>query len=262
VTPLPASNVLTGSLLAGFVILVAGLAGLSLRRTRPPLHSDRATMRALFYALVYGLATASFMGVIGSAQMGQDRSPWLLALADVIFVTMGLFAWVMALVEDYRPGDYGYRGIPAGRLLLTMLMGTGAAIIFSLDDYLKVVSLPGISTDTLVFALLSSTLGSSVPEETLFRGYLMGTLDGRTRLWERIVIGALAFAVMRGLRFAPALGLGSPAWMFYVFGVVLPLGLWWGLMRELAGGAIWPCLVSHFLLEFGLALSGASPAQP
>ena len=44
--------------------------------------------------------------------------------------------------------------------------------------------------------------------------------------------------------------------MIYIFGVVLPLGLWWGLMRELAGGALVACLVSHFLLEFGATLSG------
>jgi hypothetical protein len=67
---------------------------------------------------------------------------------------------------------------------------------------------------------------------------------------------------VRALRFTPGLGLGSPAWMFYIFGVVLPLGLWWGLMRELAGGALWPCLVSHFLLEFGSTLAGTSPAFP
>jgi hypothetical protein len=58
------------------------------------------------------------------------------------------------------------------------------------------------------------------------------------------------------------LGLGSPAWTFYIFGVVLPLGLWWGLMRELGGGALWPCLISHFLLEFGSTLAGTSPAFP
>jgi hypothetical protein len=41
--------------------------------------------------------------------------------------------------------------------------------------------------------------------------------------------------------------------------MALPLGLWWGLMRDLAGGSIWPSLASHFLLEFGSTLASASP---
>jgi hypothetical protein len=84
----------------------------------------------------------------------------------------------------------------------------------------------------------------------------MRSLEGRTRMWSRIAISAIAFTTARGLRYAPGLGLGTPAWLFYLFGVVLPLGLWWGLMRELAGGSIWPSLTSHVLLEFGVALSG------
>jgi hypothetical protein len=64
------------------------------------------------------------------------------------------------------------------------------------------------------------------------------------------------------LRLLPGIGFGAGDWIVYVFGFVLPLGLWWGLMRELAGGSLWPCLASHFLLEFGATLAGASPALP
>jgi len=77
-----------------------------------------------------------------------------------------------------------------------------------------------------------------------------------------VALPALAFTAVRSLRMASALGLGSPAWLFYIFGVAFPMGLWWGLMRELAGGTIVPCLLSHFLLEFGPSLAGASPAFP
>jgi membrane protease YdiL (CAAX protease family) len=48
--------------------------------------------------------------------------------------------------------------------------------------------------------------------------------------------------------------------MVYIFGVVLPLGLWWGLMRELSGGSLWPSLISHFFMEFGITLAHSSPA--
>jgi hypothetical protein len=33
-------------------------------------------------------------------------------------------------------------------------------------------------------------------------------------------------------------------------------------MRELSGGAIWACLLSHILLELGPTLAGTSPALP
>lgn len=260
--PGPASA-LSGSLLPGFVILVVGLAGLSLRRTRPPFHSRQATIRALLYALVFGLATAAFTRGIGAAVVVDQRSPWLLALWDVIFVTLGLFVWVMALVEGYTPRDFGFRTLPAGRFVLATLMGLGIAAVFAFDAWTRLGSgRIAVGPDVLVYALLAATLGAALPEETLFRGYLMGSLEGRTRAWERIAIGAIAYSVARSLRTAPLLGLGSPAWLSYFFGVDLPLGLGFGLMRELARGAIWPCIVSHVVLELGLALSGSSPTLP
>jgi len=39
---------------------------------------------------------------------------------------------------------------------------------------------------------------------------------------------------------------------------VLPLGVWWGLVRELSGGSLWPGLISHAALQFVLALASTS----
>jgi membrane protease YdiL (CAAX protease family) len=134
-------------------------------------------------------------------------------------------------------------------------------VIYAFDAYYKVaLGIVTVNADTLVFAALAATLGSAIPEEILFRGYLMRSLEGRSRMWSRIAISAIAFTAARGMRYAPGLGLGTPAWLFYLFGVVLPLGLWWGLMRELAGGSVWPSLASHVLLEFGVSLSGEPSA--
>jgi len=105
-------------------------------------------------------------------------------------------------------------------------------------------------------------LTSGIAEEMLFRGYLMTALNGRARQWARVALPALAFTALRAVRFLPGPDLGPVEWMGYIFGVALPLGLWWGLMRELAGGAIWPGLISHFLLELGPILVGKSPALP
>ena len=73
------------------------------------------------------------------------------------------------------------------------------------------------------------------------------------------MLPALAFAAFRAIRFLPGRDLGPADWVMYVLGVALPLGMWWGLVRDLAGGSLWPSLVSHFVVEFGSALANASP---
>jgi membrane protease YdiL (CAAX protease family) len=251
-----------GALVLGFVMLMAGLAALTVRRHRHPLQSPTATRRAVEYGLIYGLCSASFGRVIGGALLGQSQSPWLLALGDVIFVTFGLYVWAMALAEGYSLGDYGFRRTPPARLLLTLIMGIGAVLVFALEPYRALFAKEIVVTpDTLVFALLYATLGTALPAEMLFRGYMMSSLDGRTSLWARVAFPALVFTLTRALRVGP-LGFGSPDWLIYIFGMTLPLGLWWGLMRELSGRVLWPSLISHFLLEFGTTLAGVAPPTP
>lgn len=240
---------------------MAGLAALTVRKRTVPLQSAESTRRAILYALLYGLCSAAFMRVIGAAVYGLDRSPWLLALGDVIFLALGLFTWVIALAEGHGFAAIGFRPMPAGRLLLTLMMGLGPVVFYAFQPYRQILWYQvHASTDTLAFALLYAGLGSAVPDEVIFRGLLMGSLEGRASQWSRLVWPALLYTAVRSLRVLPGVGFGADDWMFYIFGLALPLGLWWGLMRELAGGALWPCLVSHFLLEFGTALTGASPA--
>jgi membrane protease YdiL (CAAX protease family) len=259
----PAVQPQLGALVAGFVLLVVGLASLTVRRHRSPLQSASGTARALSYIVIYGLCSAAFMRVISGAVLGSERSPWLLALADVIFVTLSLFVWVMALAEGYSLSDIGFRGAPPGGFILTGLMGLGAVVVYAVGPYHAIFTnqVP-ITSDILVFAVLQAGLGSALPEEMLFRGYLMSTLDGRVSRWARLAFPALVFTALQAVHFMAAKSLGPAERMFYIFGVALPLGLWWGLMRELAGGSIWPSLVSHFLLELGSALAGRSPALP
>ena len=90
-----------------------------------------------------------------------------------------------------------------------------------------------VTADSLVFASVYAVLGSALPEELLFRGYLMGALGTRVKQWARIAIPALAFTAVRSARFLPGPELTTGAWLFYVFGVVLPLGVWWGVVRNL-----------------------------
>ncbi len=251
------------SLLAGFVLLVAGLAVIT---RRPPVgeiaQGGRNISRALAFAAVYAGAWLCFSRVIGPALVGTERSPWLLALGDVLFVTTGLFAWLIKLAEQRSWSEYGFRSAPAGRLLTTLVFGAGAAGLFAFASYARVASgAVRIDTDTLVYALLYALVGVALPEEMLFRGYLQGSLERHNR-WVRIGVPAVAFTVLRGMRHLPGIDLSMERWLLYVLGVALPLGLWWGLLRDIARGSLWPSLVSSFVIAFGRALAGVPPVFP
>lgn len=253
---------LLGWLLAGFLILVASLGVLTQRKPRAPLESRHGTTRTLLYALAFGMVAGCFWRVIAPALLATDRNPLLLALGDVIFVTLGIFVWVMVIAENRPLGQVGFRGAPAGRFVLTMIMGLAAVVIYAYGPWKDLVDgRVRITPDTLVFSLLFASAGSALPAEILYRGYLMSSLNGRVSRWTRVLVPALVFTAFRSLRYAPMGGLSSLDWVYYVVGVVLPLGVWWGVMRDLAGGSLWPGLVSHFLIEFFTTLAGASPVD-
>jgi membrane protease YdiL (CAAX protease family) len=209
---------------------------------------------------VFGLCSASFSRVIEGALLGRDHSPWLLALGDVMFVTLALFAWVMVLAENLKLPELGFRGGRPGQVVLATLLGLGGSALYAVGPVRALVAGHApITSDGLVFSLLFATAGSALPEEMLFRGFLMGSMNGRVRRWARVAVPALVFTAVRSGRFVPGASLAPADWLFYVFGVVLPLGLWWGLMRDLAGGSLWPCLISHAALDFCTALAKSSP---
>jgi membrane protease YdiL (CAAX protease family) len=137
-------------------------------------------------------------------------------------------------------------------------MGLGAVVVCGFWSYRRILlGSADTGADHLLFALTYAVLGSALPEELLFRGLLMTSLDGRASRWFRVAAPALVFTIVRGLRFLPGIELPAGAWLQWLLGTVLPLGLWWGLMRDLAGGSLWPGLLSHVLIEFGTRLAGA-----
>lgn len=259
---MPASEPLLHFLVAGFVLLAVGVATLTYRRTLVPLTSIEGTRRALLYILIYALCSVCFWRVISPALLGREHSPWLLALGDVIFITLGMFVWVMGLAESRGWREYGFHMDGAPRAALTLALGAAAAFIVTQHAYGAIgSSRVRLTADSMVFSFLFATVGSAFPEEVLFRGYLQGSLQGSVNRWARLMMPALAFALFRGMRFLPGADVTFDEWMKYVLGVALPLGMWWGLMRDLAGGSLWPSLASHFVVEFGNALSSASPPR-
>lgn len=258
VTGIPASPPPIGSLLAGFVIMAAGLAALTYRRSHVVLRSPAGTRRALAIVAIYAVCSVWFMHVISPAVLGIEQSPWLEALGDVLCVTLGLFVWVVALSEHHDRRDYGLHGAPAARILVAVLMGIGAVVVCGFWSYRRIFQgQVSLEVNHLVFALTYAILGSAVPDELLFRGLLMTSLEGRTSRWFRVAAPAILFTLVRGFRLMPGDDLPTGMWLGWVFGTVLPLGLWWGLMRDLAGGSLWPGLLSHAVLEFGTRLAGA-----
>lgn len=247
-------------LVGGFGLLAFGLALLTRRRPDLPLGSPQGSRRAVAFILVYALCSACFWRVLAPAALGRVQSLWLMALGDVVFVTLGLFVWVMVLAEGRPWRAYGFHMEGARRVIVTLVLGAVAAFTLALPDYGLIASgRVRITTDSLIFAGLLAAIGSALPEEILFRGYLQGSLHGRANRWARLMLPALAFAAFRAVRYLPGPDLAPIDWGKYVLGVALPLGMWWGLMRDLAGGSLWPSLVSHFVVEFGSALAHASP---
>jgi membrane protease YdiL (CAAX protease family) len=260
----PISAPLLGYLVGGFVALAVGIAVLSMRRRAPrPLASASGTRRAVLAIVIYTVFTACFARILSPALVGRDHSPWLLALADVVFVTQGLFIWVLALTEGRPWRDYGFRGSAPARMVFTLALGLGAAAIYSYRGFSGLLSgtIPH-TADVLVFALMFASVGTSLPEEILFRGFLQGSLDGRLARWAVIVLPAIAFAVYRALWFLPGADMQRGEWVTYVLRTALPLGLWWGLMRDLGRGSLWPVLIARFVLQFGSGLAAVSSGLP
>jgi membrane protease YdiL (CAAX protease family) len=256
----PTSDPMFRSLVLGYLVLAVGLVSLTRRRPQLEMASSMGTRRALLYLLVYAASATCFWRVLSPALLGHEHSIWLLALGDVIFITLGMFAWVMTLAEPHTWREYGFHMDGPARVALTLSLGAAAAFLVTQHAYGVIGSgKVRLTADSFLFAFLGSTVGSALPEELLFRGYLQGSVQGRANRWARLMLPAVAFALYRSTRYLPGVDVSFGEWMKYVLGVALPLGMWWGLMRDLAGGSLWPSLASHFVTEFGTALASASP---
>jgi len=231
-----------GSLVGGFALLVVGLAALTMSPSRGRQDPARGTRRALSYAGVYGTLHGRVLPGPPAALLGNERSPWMLALGDVIFVTLrsspGSWCWPKASADLY-----GLRRVQPGRLVLTMLMGLGAAAVYSLIPYARLLT--GRTTrprrHRVRIAFCSAGLGVSGGND--LPGYLRGpsasgepVAGSRSRPWSS----------PPSARFDSG---QKEAWVArvdgYILGGLAP-GLWWGLMRELAGARFGPACSRTF----------------
>jgi hypothetical protein len=110
-------------LVLGYLVLAVGLVWLTHRRPQMPMASDVGSRRALLYILVYAVCVTCFWRVLSPALLGREHSSWLLALGDVVFITLGMFAWVMKLAEPTHWREYGFHMDGAPRAALTLSLG-------------------------------------------------------------------------------------------------------------------------------------------
>ncbi len=258
---LPTAPPPLGFLLGGFAVLVVGLALLS--RTRPEgltLRSTAGFRRALGYAAVYALTSAFFARVTWPALAGVEHSPWLLALGDVLFATLGLFAWFLVLVEDLPARELGLHGCGGRRAVWAWSLCIAMPLVASLPHYLQLLDgTKPFNMDAAVFGTLFAAGAASVPQEIIFRGYLQGALAERMSMVARVALQAVLYGVFHLGRFMPGVDMTWSGFLAQVFGLLIPAGLFWGAMRELAGGSLLPVIVSHFLLRVAEVWVNATP---
>lgn len=130
-----------------------------------------------------------------------------------------------------------WRGMALGLVVALVYSGLTAAFNPAVGpNLLRLIHLKGLA----VFAALVAAL----VEETIFRGYLMTSLNdlGRGRVTQMLVSGA-AFAAAHIYAF------GSPASMLATFGATLVLGAALAVVYLVGSRSLTPVIVSHALVD-------------
>lgn len=167
--------------------------------------------RIVLYLLLYGVVAEALslapLGVLHLLhhQPGHDQT--LIAI-----VSEGLYApspvlafWIMVRFMDKRPwatAGLTWRGLPVG---LLGGFAVGAAILTAVVGTLRLFGLyqvTAVTPSVLLWAPLVLYLGVAVSEETLFRGYLFQTLEGRWGSGAALAASSLLFGLAH---------LGNPA---------------------------------------------------
>lgn len=157
------------------LIATATLAGAPLDQLNPSLFNTAANI------IIYSLAVVIIIGV-----------PWLVKKKKTTLQELGFTkklrwtapAWLLA-------GAFGY-------LILTLIVTSLAMVIFPSGNYTEAQE---IGFDSLthnweyILAFVSLVIVAPVAEEIIFRGYLMGKLQARTRLWLAVLLSSALFAV-------------------------------------------------------------------
>ncbi len=135
---------------------------------------------------------------------------------------------------------WGILGIEVAFLVLSVFM------LFSLRGVETAASdFAGLGAGALGAILVYAIFNTALPEEILFRGFLLKRLSGRCGFWSAAVFQAVIFGIIHGGMFFSLVGFGK-AFIITVFTGAIGLAI--GILNEKAAdGSILPGICIHAL---------------
>jgi uncharacterized protein len=237
-------------------IAFRGMTTMTRTEVRPRLPLPVRALLTLIAMLV-----ASVSGVVALLlPAGTVQSVATHACATVTGIGLAI-----ALVRgiDRRPVAALGLGRPALRAGLAALAvigactaaGIGLAVLFGLTT--RTVDLPAFSGWVVLTMLTQSFLLQGIPEEVLFRGYLVQSALGRLPIWGVTALSVLVFGVPHLISRSGASSFGEQ-----VLFLMLPIGF--ALLAtafRLRTGSVWPAVAVHggFHVSWWLAALWVTP---
>ena len=183
------------------------------------------------------------------AAVGLHPTEALLRLPTAVAAVAAVAATTLFAAQWFGPRHGPRIGFIAG-----VLLATHPLFVFYAHDarpYTIAVLLTVVATGALVAAIRE-------PDPARLATYTaFAVLAIYAHLFAGLVVAAHALtAVRHGTHRRRWLVAGA---VIVLFGVAVPLALWWGFVRDLARGSLWPTFISNLLLELGRVLAGAPP---
>lgn len=188
-------------------------------------------LAAIFVPYLLTLAPPVQQAVAGMPEVGQ-LAVALVLLAGTTLVAVGLLALVARYVDRVRLRDYGWRWDARSLPALLLGIGVSLACVIPALAVLAAMGLLGAPEDrgdaalwiVVTMALGQAFLLQGIPEELIFRGYLLTTLRDRgpvAAVWiSAVLFGALHLVSQGGQQGV----LGHLAYLAWPFGFGLAAG--------------------------------------
>lgn len=226
--------------------------------TPPAPRSRRLASTAWRIALVMlplGAGLTVVDALLGGARDLSDPTTLALRIAAGVAITALSLAVIVLLVrvaDGQRIGDAGLTSPRAGWRLVVwgaLLWTVPAATTFGVLGFLGApltVTVPGPDlARTVLLLLLAVLVTEAIPEEAVFRGYVMHALGTVARGWWVIIAQALLFTLFGALL--------RQSWNPVDLSLFLAMGIGFGWLRLLTG-SVWMSIGFHTAFQTGAQL--------
>ena len=200
-----------------------------------------------------GLIAATSL-LSGAQDLSDPRTLTLRITAGIFLSTLTLGTlWVLVRIADRaRMPAAGVTGLRAGwrlavwgALLWSVPAAAALGVLGLLGMPLEVTVTGPELLRTVLLLLLAVLLTEALPEEAVFRGYVMHALGGVTRGWGLIAVQALLFTAFAGLL--------RQSWDPLDLSLFLTMGIGFGWLRQVTG-SVWMSLGVHAAFQTGAQL--------